>query len=145
MSMSCDCCSTSSNTTEVSCPGCAKAGERVEVVTVLHQISRPWQERVSDGPYFFCHQVGCNTVYFTTQGESFTTEQLRQGVGQKATDKGRMLCYCFDVRYSDLRDADAARACREFVIAKTRAKLCACEERNPSGRCCLRDFPKEEN
>jgi hypothetical protein len=57
---------------------------------------------------------------------------------------GRTLCYCFDIRFSDLSDAAAAKQCREFVINQTRNKVCACEQRNPSGRCCLRDFPHQE-
>ena len=31
---------------------------------------------------------------------------------------------------------------KEFVMAQTKAQNCACEIRNPSGKCCLVDFPK---
>jgi hypothetical protein len=30
------------------------------------------------------------------------------------------------------------------VIEQTRLHNCACDVRNPSGRCCLKDFPKAE-
>jgi len=30
-------------------------------------------------------------------------------------------------------------------VAKTKQKSCACEIRNPSGKCCLADFPKSAN
>jgi len=32
---------------------------------------------------------------------------------------------------------------RDFVVAQTRLGLCACDTRNPSGRCCLIDFPRD--
>jgi hypothetical protein len=31
---------------------------------------------------------------------------------------------------------------REFVVEQTKLKHCACEVQNPSGKCCLKDFPK---
>ena len=75
-------------------------------------------------------------TYFDSDGMCFHQDALRQ--------QERLLCYCFDIRYSDLDDATSAKTCRDFVIDKTRDKQCVCEQRNPSGRCCLRDFPKQE-
>lgn len=141
--MSCGCCS-SSTPNKATCPDCGESAEDVSITTLLHQLKQPWQQSISDGPWFFCQQVGCDTVYFSSEGERFTTAQLRQPVGQKSNEKNRPLCYCFDIRHSDLSDAESARACREFVIDKTRDKQCVCEERNPSGKCCLRDFPKPQ-
>lgn len=77
-------------------------------------------------------------------GGHFTTDAVRLPVGQKSTDTQRTLCYCFDIRFSDLADSASAKRCHDFVIDETRNKVCSCEERNPSGRCCLRDFPKEK-
>jgi hypothetical protein len=31
------------------------------------------------------------------------------------------------------------------VMAQTKAGLCSCDTSNPSGRCCLKDFPKPTN
>lgn len=51
----------------------------------------------------------------------------------------RIICYCFDIRLSDyLRDP----ALKEFVVEKTKAGLCSCKAMNPSGNCCLKDFPR---
>jgi hypothetical protein len=116
----------------------------VTTTTLLHQLAKPWQQSPGDEPYYFCNQPGCTVVYFTTSGRQFGAEALRQPVGQKSTAAGRTFCYCFDIRFSDLAHATAARQRRDFVIQKTRHKVCACEQRNPSGRCCLRDFPTEE-
>ena len=49
-----------------------------------------------------------------------------------------MLCYCFGVSRADF---DRNPGTKDFVTAQTKAGLCACETSNPSGRCCLKDFP----
>jgi len=51
-----------------------------------------------------------------------------------------MLCYCFGVSSADFERNPATR---DFVMAQTKANLCSCETSNPSGRCCLKDFPKQ--
>lgn len=144
--MSCNCCSSAHEPPRrAPCPGCGEPGEAVTTTTLLHQLATPWQQRIADEPHYFCNQSACPVVYFDNAGQRFDSTALRQAVGQKSTAPGRTLCYCFDIRYSDLSDEARARQCREFVLAQTRHKVCACEERNPSGHCCLRDFPKERS
>ncbi len=140
--MSCSCCSTDTPTQSVACPACGQQGDAVTTTTLLHQLRRPWQQEVGDADYYFCSRRDCDVVYFSAQGAAFNTGQLRQAVGQKSTAAERTLCYCFDIRFNDIEERGAEQRLRDFVIAKTRDKLCRCEERNPSGRCCLRDFPK---
>lgn len=143
--MSCNCCVPADQPpVRVACPGCQQPAETVSASTLLHQLARPWQRSLGDQQYYFCAQPGCELVYFDNAESRFGSEALRQPVGQKATDESRTLCYCFDIRHSDLTDAEAATQCRDFVIEKTRSKLCSCETHNPSGRCCLRDFPREK-
>jgi len=48
------------------------------------------------------------------------------------------VCYCFGVSRSDFRNDPATK---DYVIAQTKAGLCSCDTSNPSGRCCLKDFP----
>ncbi|MDQ6957466.1 MAG: hypothetical protein Q9M21_09760, partial [Mariprofundaceae bacterium] len=58
-----------------------------------------------------------------------------------------MLCHCFDISQSDYSKALQSKesgAMKAFVIQQTKDKLCACESRNPSGRCCLADFRQME-
>lgn len=143
--MSCDCCSsTATPPGKVSCPACGQPGEAVSTTTLLHQLTTPWQQPPGDEACYFCNHPDCTVVYFSSNGTRFGREALRQPPGQKSSSVERTLCYCFDIRFSDLTDPATARQCRDFVIQQTRNKVCACEQRNPSGRCCLRDFPKEE-
>ena len=121
------------------CPQCGAVCKAVGHVTVLHQVRRPWEQSLQVEPYYFCSSADCDLVYFNAEGARFVREQVRQPVGQKQTGKARLLCYCFGVSLGDwLQD----RGVREFVIAQTKAGACACETRNPSGRCGLGDFPK---
>ena len=50
-----------------------------------------------------------------------------------------MLCYCFGFTKQDYKDNPSVR---EYVIEKTRLGKCSCSTKNPSGQCCLKDFPK---
>lgn len=143
--MSCNCCETNKKPPhKLTCPACQQLGDSVGTTTLLHHISTPWKQTLSDEQYYFCSQKGCEVVYFSAKGDPFTEVELRQQVGQKSTSETRTLCYCFDVRQEHLASADSLQLCREFIIEKTRKKLCSCETHNPSGRCCLHDFPKEK-
>lgn len=65
--------------------------------------------------------------------------QLRARIGVKEHAGDDLLCYCFGVSKADFeREPDS----RNFVMAQTKAGLCSCATSNPSGRCCLKDFPK---
>jgi len=64
---------------------------------------------------------------------------MRTPVGVKEASADTLLCYCFGVSKQDFQTDPATR---EFVVAQTKAGLCSCDTRNPSGRCCLKDFPK---
>ena len=84
-------------------------------------------------------------VYFANDKTQYTQNQLRIEVGQKKNKTTRIICYCFDVNYETaLNDIDKQgnSEIKEFVIQQTVTKQCACEVRNPSGKCCLSNFPK---
>ena len=103
--------------------------------------------RLGDREFRFCEAAGCDTVYFSIDGEMvFVKADLRQRVGIKSTgDPLAPVCYCFGFTVGDLEvDVRASRTpstterIRELVIGR----LCACEVRNPSGRCCLGEISR---
>jgi len=49
------------------------------------------------------------------------------------------LCYCFGISMNDYRRDPSLK---DVVSAKTKAGLCSCKTMNPSGNCCLKDFPE---
>lgn len=89
--------------------------------------------------FFFCDDPSCDVVYFGDDGSTILKQQLRTGVGVKEAGDNALLCYCFGV---SRRDFQLDPSTRDFVVVQTKTGLCSCDTRNPSGRCCLKDFPK---
>lgn len=88
--------------------------------------------------YFFCDDTACDVVYFGDDGSTLLKSQLRTQVGLKEASGDAPLCYCFGISKRDFANDPATR---DFVVAQTKAGRCSCETSNPSGRCCLKDFP----
>ena len=141
-----DCCSSSScgtsHPTKYRCPGNGQEYPEVSVRTVVHHIKDAWAWESTGRRYFFCDDPVCEIVYFGDDGSSILKSQLRTHVGSKEPSDNFLLCYCFGVTKADYSTNPAVR---DFVIAQTKVGLCSCETSNPSGRCCLKDFPKSDN
>lgn len=138
------CCSTPAPR-KANCPGCQHESQPVEHLTLMHQLKAPLNQQLTEGTFYFCDDNSCDVVYFNSDDMSYRLTDLRQEVGQKSSASDRMLCYCFDIR-SDRVTSEIAQhghsPSKEFVVKMTKNKQCACDIRNPSGRCCLKDFPK---
>jgi hypothetical protein len=98
-------------------------------------------EQAMSGTYSFCSAPNCPIVYFDEQGsQRFTTDDLRVVVGVKAHVDPIPLCYCFGFDESHIRD-EISRIGTTSISSRIggliREGLCACEDRNPSGACCL--------
>jgi hypothetical protein len=94
---------------------------------------------VDESSYRFCAATDCPVVYFSRE-RCFTNDDLRICVGLKEKDGLIPLCYCFGFNEQDLRREIATAGCTTIpqrIAALTKARLCACETRNPSGACCL--------
>ncbi len=153
-----DCCSTENDAAcntppepapvpkKSACPACATSGRLIERKTLLQQLKHAYLISAPPEPFYFCGGRSCDTVYFSQAGTTYAQDALRQKVGQKSTDSSRTLCYCFDVT-ADTVEKELAEsgtsAAKEFVMAQVKLKTCACDVRNPSGSCCLPDFPKK--
>jgi len=121
------------------CPLNGRACAEVPIDTIFHHVHEAWRWVPTAPHYFFCDDPSCELVYFGDDGSSIPKSQMRTLVGVKAASDEALLCYCFGIRRKDFR---ADPATRDFVVARTRLGLCHCETWNPSGRCCLKDFPK---
>jgi hypothetical protein len=138
-----DCCSTSDNKSahpkKYRCPCNRLEGAEVTTKTIFHHIKQPWLWQHKDIRYFFCEDPNCDVVYFGEDHSTITKSQLRTQVGIKELSNDTPACYCFDVSKTDaLNDPEI----RKYVISQTKQAQCACDVRNPSGRCCLKDFPR---
>lgn len=120
------------------CPVNGKSYSRVAYKTVLHHISKPWQSTPKDQAYYFCDDPNCDVVYFGTDDSTILKHQMRTQVGIKNPSNTGLVCYCFGITKAQSSQDKSAKA---FVIEQTKNSLCSCSTCNPSGKCCLKDFP----
>ncbi len=92
-----------------------------------------------DQGYYFCTDPECNVVYFGEDNSVIEKALLRTQVGIKEQSENAQVCYCFGVTRAEATKTPQAKA---FVLHETKQHACACETHNPSGRCCLSEFPK---
>ena len=147
-----DCCATAGSTEscdivvgqtqvkpETRCSMCAE-GRPVERQTVLHHVKHEHLERVGDEAFRFCADEQCPVVYYGDRGTRFTVDEVRELVGAKMTGDARPICYCFGFTEGDARE-EIVRTGKSTIPATVsrliKARMCACEVRNPSGACCL--------
>ena len=140
--MACSCCAASTVASRSVCPTCGGSGVGVSRQTLLHQVPFPDNQSLADEAYAYCADPDCPTGYFFA-ADTIPKQRLR------AFRDGRaMLCHCFDISRESYRVALAdgtAAQIKAFVVRQTKERLCACESRNPSGRCCLADFRRMEH
>jgi len=138
-----DCCE-KTHSGKAQCPACQTQQKQVAIETLLHHIISPLNQLIPPQTYYFCTNHQCEIVYFGNLGAQYSTDQIRGKLGQKQTCLSRTICYCFDIteqRVLDELSETGKSSSKSFVIAQTKAKACACATRNPSGACCLADFP----
>lgn len=137
-----ECCSTASTRhaapKRYRCPVNGQEYPRVSIKTILHHIAKPWERNLQEQGYYFCDDPDCDTVYFGQDDSVIQNTELKLQVGTKEQSLDSLVCYCFGVTKSD---AIRMPMIKEYVTTKTREGMCSCETSNPSGRCCLKDFP----
>ena len=139
-----NCCSNSEASahypTSHTCPANGVSYASVKRKTLLHHIKKPWQHSIPAQGYYFCTDPGCDVVYFAQDNTTIQTHDVRTTVWQKSNSEKAKLCYCFGVTK---KQAINDKGIKTFVIKQTKSSLCSCETSNPSGRCCLKDFPRQ--
>ena len=129
-----NCCSSTCDTPSKKhrCPANGNEYNEVSLKTIIHNIKSPWSFNLKNQPYYFCDDPSCDIVYFGLDNSSIKTEQLRK-------EKHSLLCYCFAVTATDYANNPEIK---DFIIRQTKSGVCSCETHNPSGKCCLKRFPK---
>jgi hypothetical protein len=94
--------------------------------------------------YYFCEVRDCEVVYFASNPRApvFRRSDLLVRVGAKEESDPIPLCYCFGFTRKDIENeiAETGRSTvTDRITAEVKATNCACEVRNPSGKCCLGD------
>ena len=137
-----DCCSNSCSQSDIDhthrCPVNGKEYKGVSEKTILHHIDEPWQWEGKKQNYYFCDDPECDVVYFGQDDSVVRKSELRTVVGVKEKSGSFPICYCFGI---SANQAATNPLTKKFVVDKTKGHVCECEVRNPSGKCCLKDFP----
>jgi hypothetical protein len=121
------------------CPRCGKLGKRVDSITVK-SLYRGSLEDLPVASFRFCETENCPVVYYT-EGFILTEENIKERVYQKhRRDPDVYICYCFQHKVGDILGdlqnngiSDIPDRIKEGV----KLGKCACEIKNPQGRCCL--------
>jgi hypothetical protein len=128
--------------TGAACPTNQKVGPELDTLTVKALLAVPLTAVRPAEAYRFCPAPDCPTVYYRADGQQvFSETDLREHVYQKhADDPNSVICYCFGYTVGDIR-AEVEQAGRSTVPSRITAGIqagqCACDIRNPQGRCCL--------
>ncbi len=127
-----------------SCPGCGLRGRRIATRTAIAVTSEPLPARQQ---LFVCAAPDCSLIYYGAAGAHIAASALRLRPTWKGGD---VLCFCFGHRLAELdggassRDADGDDLVSR-IERRVRAGDCACELRNPSGRCCLPEIARSRS
>ncbi|WP_293604613.1 putative iron-sulfur cluster-binding metallochaperone [Polaromonas sp. UBA4122] len=116
------------------CPVNSREYAEVSGRTIAHHIKESWGWVSTAARYYFCDDSECDVAYFGDDDSLILKSQLRTRIGVKEEGDDDLLCYCFCVSKAEF---ERKPAIKNFVVVQTKAGLCSCDTRNPSGRCCL--------
>ena len=140
-----DCCSVNTNSGTapqvVNCPVNGARSKRVDMLTVKSLVRR-LPLGMSSTQYYFCEAQDCDVVYFALDSLApiFRRGDLALRVGSKETADPIPVCYCFGFTRRDIQREIAeieASGIETRISEEVKAGNCACEVKNPSGKCCL--------
>ncbi|TBH20639.1 copper chaperone Copz family protein [Thermus thermamylovorans] len=123
------------------CPQNGKIGLEVPLKTVKNFLTGKALARLDpESPHYLCQDPACPVVYYGQEGV-YTLEEVRFPIYDKGAS---LICYCFDWTREGLAEA-LSQGLDPVVQVEggVRAKRCACDQRNPRGRCCLSTLKAE--
>ena len=129
------------------CQSCDGPSRPVTLRTMLLMLKPEFFDQVGENQYRFCASPDSPVIYFSRE-RFFSTEDLRVRVGLKEKDGPITLCYCFGFSEEAAREEIQAKghtSIPQRIAALVRERMCACEERNPSGACCLGEVTQAVN
>jgi Zinc binding domain len=140
-----DCCSVNVKSgaapAMMNCPVNGAHSKQVDMLTVKSLV-RHLPLGMPNTQYYFCEAPGCDAVYFPldTHAPLFRRGDLLVQVGSKEMAGHIPVCYCFGFTRKDIQREIAETGdstIAERITAEVKAGNCACEVKNPSGKCCL--------
>jgi len=145
-----DCCTVNAKTgpapAVMACPVNGARSKQVDMLTVSSLV-RQLPLGMPNIEYYFCEAADCDVVYFpfNSQAPLFRRADLLVRVGSKETEDPIPVCYCFGFTREDIQKeiTEAGESTvADRISAEVKAGNCACEVKNPSGKCCLGDVTR---
>lgn len=144
-----DCCSSIKKDKETTskpnvCPVCQNASSTVSIKTVKHWLKASFIPEAPEENFYFCSSSDCPVVYFSEGGTRYKREDVRA-----VKDKEGLVpvCYCFGVTGEMIKREIAEKGKSGFskwIEIEVKNGNCACDIKNPSGRCCLAELKQIE-
>ena len=123
------------------CPQNGIKGKPVQLITLKSLLLPVALEQLNPATvYGFCPSPNCSVVYFSEQGQTFTTADLKVSVFQKDVNEDVSVCYCFGWSRQRIREKlnqPGESNAVDMIVTHIKAKRCGCEVNNPQGSCCL--------
>ena len=145
-----DCCTVNAKTgmapAVMACPASGARSKQVDMLTVSSLV-RQLPLGMLHTEYYFCEAADCDVVYFpfNSQAPLFRRADLLVRVGSKETEDPIPVCYCFGFTREDIQKEiteTGESTVANRISAEVKAGNCACEVKNPSGKCCLGDVTR---
>jgi len=124
------------------CPACGLRAKRVKRLTMEHLLVPGAIPQIGNTQYYFCETPKCPMAYFPYDAHAavFPKANLRVRIGIKEAEDPVPFCYCFGITRKDVCD-EIEQTGKSTVVNRVKAEVkagnCACEVKNPSGKCCL--------
>lgn len=123
------------------CPQDGTKGKPVQLITLKSLLVPVALEQLNPATaYGFCPSPDCPVVYFSEQGQTFITADLKVSVFQKNVNRDVSVCYCFGWSRQRIREElnqSGESNAVDMITTHIKAKRCGCEVNNPQGSCCL--------
>lgn len=119
------------------CPACSQEGPSVDPLTVAAMTRGHIAAKQN---YWLCRDPECQTVYHGDQGAVLGIADMHVVPGFKMSGPEGLVCYCFMHSRGQIEEqlrAHGETTVPRRITAEIKAGNCACEVRNPAGRCCL--------
>lgn len=144
------CCTNSSeikSNESVFCKLCRNDGRKVDSITVKALLKEgKLYNFIPNCQYYYCETIDCDTVYFTSVTETyFSTSDIKTEIALKNRKRNGYLCFCFGHTFKEIKKEIKTKGetdIAERIAERVKLKSCACEVKNPSGRCCLSEIKK---
>lgn len=126
------------------CPACQTRTTSVPTTTLLHLLEPPQAREVNpEQAYGVCRERSCPLLYFSSDHrQTWKPSDVRTLVGfkQPRDAPSHPVCYCFGYIEENIAEeikATGKSKVVEWITKRVQNEECACEYKNPLGRCCL--------